>query len=484
MTEPGGDMIAFRCECGAKIKMSAATAGKRCKCPKCGAAVRIPPASAKAVAGQQAAARSSDDGEDAAFPSTAPAARGASPADELTLSPLAPTAARSAPPTPRRSVPPREVRTPEPAEPVEGELELAPLEPVKPIDEPPAGPPVTCPSCGRAWPTGTKICVDCGVFVASGRSIVTSQEDNLDAIYERTKGLVFLIRWIVWFGLLPFASEAFGLYRPYVIRAIAILTLIISIGFFFVIDDDQLNGGDYGTLMLWGGDPDNDPIDWADIANEMRDNGLNEQEVADAIAGIRKEVGGARHPFEPYQLVTHQFLHADAVHLIGNLIFVLVFGSRVNALIGQVWTLVLYPLLGIAAAAAHLLASRDLPWHPMIGASGALMGLAGMYLVLFPIQKVHLIAWLGVTPLITFYQGIFTVRGFWVVSWYIAWDVFYVLLNAQDNVAYWAHIGGFCAGVIVAALLLITRMVNARGADVFSVALGRRAWMIVGRPRA
>ncbi len=484
MANPGGDMIAFRCDCGAKIKMPAATAGKRCKCPKCGAGVRIPQAAGEDVAGQETAARATGDGENAASSPTAPPTRSASPVDDLTLAPLAPTAARGTPPTVRRRAAPRDSREPAPIEPVAGELELAPLVPNKPLDEPPAGPPVNCPSCGRDWPTGTKICVDCGVFVASGRSIVTSQEDNLDAVYERTQGVVLLLRWIVWFGLLPFASEAFGLYRPHVIRAIAILTLIISFGFFFVIDDDELNGGDYGKLMLWGGDPNKDMIDWADVANEMRDDGLNEQDVADAIASLRIEFGGARHPFEPYQLVTHQFLHGDIGHLVGNLIFLLVFGSRVNALIGQTWTLVLYPLLGIAAAGAHLLASRDLPWHPMLGASGALMGLAGMYLVLFPVQKVHMIAWLGVMRLITFYQGIFTVRGFWVVLWYIAWDVFYVLLNVQDNVAYWAHIGGFCAGVIVAVLLLITRMVNARGADVFSVALGRGAWMIVGRPRA
>ena len=77
---------------------------------------------------------------------------------------------------------------------------------------------------------------------------------------------------------------------------------------------------------------------------------------------------------------------------------------------------------------------------------------------------------------------LFTVRGFWVVSFYIAYDVLYTVIGLEDDMAHWAHLGGFIAGVIIALVLLLSRRVNARGGDILSALLGKRAWALVGRP--
>jgi membrane associated rhomboid family serine protease len=116
----------------------------------------------------------------------------------------------------------------------------------------------------------------------------------------------------------------------------------------------------------------------------------------------------------------------------------------------------------------------------MIGASGPVMGLAGMYLVLFPAYRVHMATWIRMI----FWLGLtfFTIRGFWVVLFYIMFDVLSTLLGNQDNVAHWAHLGGFVAGMVIALVLLLTRVVNAHGGDILSVMLGKHAWPLVGRP--
>lgn len=77
---------------------------------------------------------------------------------------------------------------------------------------------------------------------------------------------------------------------------------------------------------------------------------------------------------------------------------------------------------------------------------------------------------------------IFSVRGFWVVLFYIACDVAMTVQGAEDGVAHWAHLGGFGVGVVVALALMVARLVDARGGDIVTRTLGRHAWALVGRP--
>lgn len=143
-----------------------------------------------------------------------------------------------------------------------------------------------------------------------------------------------------------------------------------------------------------------------------------------------------------------------------------------------------YLFLAICAGIAHLLASSGEPPVPLVGASGAIMGMAGMYFVFFPAQRVHSVIWLrlGIFTGFRLWMKIFELRGYWVLLFYIFFDVLYTLLGVKDGTAHWAHLGGFFSGMAVAILLLATRGVNGRGSDLLSILLGRWAWPLIGKP--
>jgi membrane associated rhomboid family serine protease len=107
-----------------------------------------------------------------------------------------------------------------------------------------------------------------------------------------------------------------------------------------------------------------------------------------------------------------------------------------------------------------------------------------MYFVLFPVQRVRMLAFCNLWFLTAFCcltKG-FWVRGFWLLLMWFCWnDVVPVVLHWEDHVSHWAHLGGFITGVAVALVLLFTRQVHARS-DLLSVALGKKAWFFVGKP--
>ena len=160
------------------------------------------------------------------------------------------------------------------------------------------------------------------------------------------------------------------------------------------------------------------------------------------------------------------------------------FGLRVNELIGNARTAVVYPLFAAISAAVHVWGTRHGDFRGLLGASGAISGLAGMYVILFPVQRVRMLWFMNLWVFTAFLclTKAFWIRGFWLLLLWVVWgDVVPVVFGWEDGTAHWAHLGGFVSGVVVALLLLVTRQVYARG-DLLSVALGRRAWWIVGRP--
>lgn len=323
----------------------------------------------------------------------------------------------------------------------------------------PSRPSAACPSCGRPLPPNTKICVNCGVNVATGRSIVTSRGLDEGLVYSNAEQVLRWISWIVPTGILPVASEAMGSRRPYATWAIAVLTVFVSVWFWFSTDAQM---GSRKKLMLWSG-------------NESPSAELI-LEAHNALPPGQQVVGR----FRWYQLGTHALLHGDIFHLAGNLLFLLIFGSRVAALIGNIATVVLYPILAVLAALAHMVSAASGEPEPMIGASGAIMGLAGMYFVLFPVNRMHMAAWFRWW--FFFRLGTWAMRGFWAVLIYIAFDILYVAIGAETGVAHWAHLGGFIAGGVLALILLLCRLLNAGRGDLISVVLGRHAWKLIGRP--
>jgi membrane associated rhomboid family serine protease len=149
-------------------------------------------------------------------------------------------------------------------------------------------------------------------------------------------------------------------------------------------------------------------------------------------------------------VLTHMFLHGGWLHLIGNMWFLWIFGGNVEDSMGHARFAVFYVLSGLAAAAAQILADPS-SGIPMVGASGAIGGVMGAYILLYPRVNVHMLVFLG------FFVTTFAVPAVWMLGyWFLAQLIGgFGSIGAQGGgVAFWAHVGGFVAG---AALVLLFR---------------------------
>jgi membrane associated rhomboid family serine protease len=360
---------------------------------------------------------------------------------------------------------------------------------------PPAAPPPpepvytggpVCPRCQRGLAPGAKICIQCGIDVNTGRPIVIAKGLDEDDLAIRADTWIRVVSWIVPFGLFPVASEAFGTRRPITTWVVTIVTLIASIAYFIAATsaDDEPSPA-MMNLMHWTG---------SRQVSEQRLEHLpkrpkNLDELIDTIRATHippPEVG-----FRWYQLFTSVLLHdpsnvvALVFHLAGNLLFLWVFGMRVNELLGNVKFAIVYPLLAVGSGLVDMLAHRHAPLQAGLGASGVIMGLAGMYLVFFPVQRVHVAIWFrgGILTKWQCFYKLFSMRGFWLLVLWIAWnDGLPMILDLRDSVGHWAHVGGFATGVLLALVMLVARQADARRGDLLSVTLGRHAWPILGKP--
>ena len=152
--------------------------------------------------------------------------------------------------------------------------------------------------------------------------------------------------------------------------------------------------------------------------------------------------------------LTSMFLHASWAHLLGNMLYLSVFGPPIEARTGAGRFFVFYMACGLIAGVAHVLAGPD-SVVPVVGASGAVSGILGAYVLTFPLTEVPIII-----RLMTF--GWFTPRlpaavvfGFWLLLQWVGH------LTAQPGevggVAFMAHIGGFVAGLVLAAFMVPNR---------------------------
>jgi membrane associated rhomboid family serine protease len=143
-------------------------------------------------------------------------------------------------------------------------------------------------------------------------------------------------------------------------------------------------------------------------------------------------------------LFTYAFLHADWLHLATNMLFLWVFGDNIEDALGHVRFVLFY--LGCAAGAAllHLLLD-PLSTTPLIGASGAVAGVMGAYCLLYPHARVYVLARIVIPiPL--------PVPAFWMLGVWIAVQIFNVVMGSLEPVSWWAHLGGFATGMVLAAI--------------------------------
>lgn len=146
-----------------------------------------------------------------------------------------------------------------------------------------------------------------------------------------------------------------------------------------------------------------------------------------------------------FTLFTSMFLHASIFHLVGNMLFLWVFGDNVEDRLGHLRFLAFYLLCGIFAALSQVAISPDVR-IPAIGASGAIAGILAGYVVLFPHAQVRTLLFIGIFFTITRISALFLI-GFWIVLQFVFG--FVSLGDEGGGVAYFAHIGGFIAGLIL-----------------------------------
>jgi membrane associated rhomboid family serine protease len=151
---------------------------------------------------------------------------------------------------------------------------------------------------------------------------------------------------------------------------------------------------------------------------------------------------------EPSHLVTHMFLHGSWMHLIGNVWFLWIFGNNVEDSMGHARFVIFYVLCGLAAAFLQVFVTPD-SGVPMVGASGAISGVMGGYVVLYPRARVYTILPLGFI-ITSVAMPAWTMIGYWALIQLFSGVV---SLGAQGEagggVAFWAHLGGLIAGVIL-----------------------------------
>lgn len=164
---------------------------------------------------------------------------------------------------------------------------------------------------------------------------------------------------------------------------------------------------------------------------------------------IPSEVSSGR---DQLGLFTSMFLHGGFMHLAGNMLFLWIFGDNMEDEMGHVGFALFYVLAGLAAGMAQVL-SEPYSHIPTVGASGAIAGVMGGYLLLFPKARVDILL-----ILVIFFK-VFTIPAWIVLGLWFAFQVFNGLLvdAATSGVAHWAHAGGFVAGVVLTLPLWLRR---------------------------
>jgi membrane associated rhomboid family serine protease len=179
---------------------------------------------------------------------------------------------------------------------------------------------------------------------------------------------------------------------------------------------------------------------------------------ADARQLSRYEVLTTKYGYRPgkpdlLSLLTCMFLHGDFMHLFGNMLFLWIFGDNVEARLGRLGYLAAYLATGVVATLSFAVLAGD-SMVPLVGASGAISGVLGFYLVWFPYNQVRML-------LIFVFLHVFYIRAVWVLGIYLVVQNLLPFLAQPEvgggGVAYGAHIGGFLAGMAGALAVNLLR---------------------------
>jgi len=155
-----------------------------------------------------------------------------------------------------------------------------------------------------------------------------------------------------------------------------------------------------------------------------------------------------------YTFITSIFLHGGWSHLLGNMLFLWIFGDNIednivcrsnSRLVGRLVYLGFYLLCGIAASLLWMMSAWNFP-NPAVGASGAIAGILGAYYIFYPNRMVRTLFGYG------FFVRVINVRANMMIGFWFVYQFIMALLPINSGVAFWAHIGGFIVGVLLAMI--------------------------------
>ncbi len=175
------------------------------------------------------------------------------------------------------------------------------------------------------------------------------------------------------------------------------------------------------------------------------------------VASIRAFID---HAPSQFHLLTYMFMHGSIWHLVGNMVFLYVFGDNVEDALGHVRYIFFYLICGVIAALVHSLVTVS-PDAPLIGASGAVAGVIGAYVVLHPSIRVWVLFPVPVLPFLPLRFSAGIVIGLWLIYQIVAG----ITLSGEAT-AWWAHVGGFFAGA------LLVMVMRRRGVRLFDGSTG------------
>jgi membrane associated rhomboid family serine protease len=225
---------------------------------------------------------------------------------------------------------------------------------------------------------------------------------------------------------------------PYVNYALIALNVIVFV-FFQGLSGDNLFTYSYATVPA-------EILSGHDIVTSAK-------VITDPYTGERFSIPGLGPTNIPvyFTLITSMFMHGGFAHIAGNMLYLWIFGDNIENVLGHRRYLFFYLLCGIIASLSHVLATKLLGQNlliPSLGASGAISGVLGAYILLFPRRRVTMF----------FIRFITHVSAFWAIG---IWIVFQLVSglgmlggSGGGGVAYAAHIGGFAAGLLLIKLFM------------------------------
>ena len=160
-------------------------------------------------------------------------------------------------------------------------------------------------------------------------------------------------------------------------------------------------------------------------------------------------------------VLTSMFMHGGWFHLLGNMWFLWVFGNNIEDSMGHTRFVVFYLLCGVAAAAAQIVADPR-SGVPMVGASGAISGVMGAYILLYPRVRVHTLVFLGIFVTTVAWPA-YVILGYWFVLQLLL-GAAGTLGGTQGGTAFWAHVGGFIAGLALIKIFANPEFLERRSA--------------------